>query len=979
MATIIPCANIEAEADRLLQLFRACYTLTGDDMDDLVNLTYSASLCGTGNGSIPTFDQNNIVTIRQTNYTSPLTPDAWTAINAGSAFVVDEKEIMIFKHYVLDQNSTYETPYKVQWYLLTVGKGTYGTAGTALTSSSLFLLKEELLLTLPNTPGTTQPPRVLYLFADQVGGATTSTPHTILNADAATIPIVSTQDTYFAVHAETGDIPDPSWKMYRWIGADGSYGAGVDTAILGDFVLVESYDGLASTSLDNDSIRWRNIAPPSIVDTARTSHTTVSEAVNNGFLYDIDCNDNEILSFQINRMIGTADAQVQTFATEIWVWNQGTQANVNTGSVDSDFTKIETLGTILVDATGYSNPTATFHAEYATYATVADAVLAVNALTGTDRVVLLDNLVLVKVQEDTGGTDYSIWEFTGGVGGNGTYGVAGLTAVAGDFNVTEFATSATIAADDGPITAEDIYYEDNVTALGSYNVQGAIEALDALVIAASPGSSWYDAGGVVDNYDATTDAYRTGKTGLGLATAPTELFEVTGTEAGATTGIKAQYTWSSGGISRFQTGGQNQYSEVGLTPGDVEGFNHEYFANTTDYVDNIRAIVRGGNYAAADSLGKTLSATIGVQSLADDRHAVFSAIPLVSNDDVDWQAIIHVLNEFNDTASVSVTSKGTGAGYNLEAISQIGVTNGVESTAFGMTPHYGEFDNLFKFTGYGVGTFIQGYAHTDDVANTGTAATTIGVPTYLMAVDASGVIMDYPIPAASGDVSKVGTPVNNELGVWTGDGTIEGESELTYDGTIFSISEAASNYSLQSTKTYIEFNSSVDNNARIAYPPSVLTNDVYLTIGDEAGSGSGTPYTIATREWVADNQDIKQIKVSLTASHVNNIGTTPQVAILKVGSGTVINVISAFAKLTWGSVAFDTNDLHIVTNGAAGNLFTCTSFLDSVADNIKRFDAVAASDIELAEDTTIYLDGTDSVATGDSTVDVYITYEVITL
>lgn len=38
-------------------------------------------------------------------------------------------------------------------------------------------------------------------------------------------------------------------------------------------------------------------------------------------------------------------------------------------------------------------------------------------------------------------------------------------------------------------------------------------------------------------------------------------------------------------------------------------------------------------------------------------------------------------------------------------------------------------------------------------------------------------------PAGSGDVSKVGTPVNNQVGVWTGDGTIEGGSNFTWDGS----------------------------------------------------------------------------------------------------------------------------------------------------------------------------------------------------
>ena len=35
----------------------------------------------------------------------------------------------------------------------------------------------------------------------------------------------------------------------------------------------------------------------------------------------------------------------------------------------------------------------------------------------------------------------------------------------------------------------------------------------------------------------------------------------------------------------------------------------------------------------------------------------------------------------------------------------------------------------------------------------------------------------------SGDVTKVGTPVDNEVGVWTGDGTLEGDTNYTWDGT----------------------------------------------------------------------------------------------------------------------------------------------------------------------------------------------------
>lgn len=45
----------------------------------------------------------------------------------------------------------------------------------------------------------------------------------------------------------------------------------------------------------------------------------------------------------------------------------------------------------------------------------------------------------------------------------------------------------------------------------------------------------------------------------------------------------------------------------------------------------------------------------------------------------------------------------------------------------------------------------------------------------------------WSVPAGAGDVSKVGTPVDNQIGVWTGDGTIEGDSNFTWDGTTLTV------------------------------------------------------------------------------------------------------------------------------------------------------------------------------------------------
>jgi len=44
-----------------------------------------------------------------------------------------------------------------------------------------------------------------------------------------------------------------------------------------------------------------------------------------------------------------------------------------------------------------------------------------------------------------------------------------------------------------------------------------------------------------------------------------------------------------------------------------------------------------------------------------------------------------------------------------------------------------------------------------------------------------------------GDITKVGTPANNQVGVWTGDGTLEGDANLTWDGTqTFTVNSTAS-------------------------------------------------------------------------------------------------------------------------------------------------------------------------------------------
>ena len=58
--------------------------------------------------------------------------------------------------------------------------------------------------------------------------------------------------------------------------------------------------------------------------------------------------------------------------------------------------------------------------------------------------------------------------------------------------------------------------------------------------------------------------------------------------------------------------------------------------------------------------------------------------------------------------------------------------------------------------------------------------------TYLKSTGASSVPI-FDTPSGSGDVVKVGTPLNDQVGIWTGDGTIEGDVDLTFDGDNLSV------------------------------------------------------------------------------------------------------------------------------------------------------------------------------------------------
>lgn len=130
---------------------------------------------------------------------------------------------------------------------------------------------------------------------------------------------------------------------------------------------------------------------------------------------------------------------------------------------------------------------------------------------------------------------------------------------------------------------------------------------------------------------------------------------------------------------------------------------------------------------------------------------------------------------------------------------------------------------------------------------------------------------------------------------------------------------------------------------------------------------------------------IEEVKISITAEAIKTIASTPFTLIEAQGAGTAIQVISASARVNFGTEIFDTGaDLSICSAGQLVSQFACPGVLQATHDGLWVFSPPATADahedaMEVKSDLVIYdPTGTDSTD-GDSTIDIYLSYKVITL
>jgi hypothetical protein len=179
-----------------------------------------------------------------------------------------------------------------------------------------------------------------------------------------------------------------------------------------------------------------------------------------------------------------------------------------------------------------------------------------------------------------------------------------------------------------------------------------------------------------------------------------------------------------------------------------------------------------------------------------------------------------------------------------------------------------------------------------------------GTATQVLAMNAGATAPEWTAAAGGGDVSKVGTPVNSQVGVWTGDGTIEGAASFTYDGANLQFTGDLGSTGTRITKGW--------------FADLQVTNAI-------AGGVTGNAATVTT------NANLTGIVTS--AGNATAIANKA-IAIAKLADGTDGELITWDATGVIATIPVGTAT-HVLTSGGTGVAPT--------------FQAVSATDITVAD------------------------------
>ena len=189
-----------------------------------------------------------------------------------------------------------------------------------------------------------------------------------------------------------------------------------------------------------------------------------------------------------------------------------------------------------------------------------------------------------------------------------------------------------------------------------------------------------------------------------------------------------------------------------------------------------------------------------------------------------------------------------------------------------------------------------------------------------------GTTLNVPIyPSGVGDVIKVGTPENNQIGVWTGDGTIEGDSSILVDASSVTINPAIIDNAIISVNTSGE--------ARVfGISETRIESNVFVEFG--------TPIT----DGIADTMQIDVAGRTVTLlSYTGGISGTALYSLSIDSTGKIITTpISLESVVAGTNITIDATDpSNPIINATGGSGIGGT-----IADNQIAFGSSTADEIE---------------------------------
>jgi hypothetical protein len=235
---------------------------------------------------------------------------------------------------------------------------------------------------------------------------------------------------------------------------------------------------------------------------------------------------------------------------------------------------------------------------------------------------------------------------------------------------------------------------------------------------------------------------------------------------------------------------------------------------------NFSATLGAGNTATGHqtlAIGSNVTAS-GDYSFAGG-YSPYSDFYVVASGEASF-AFLESTNNYPQVGALADNSVALGGKDNIVYNQHSSILGGRDNVISGSSKYsaiIGGRDNRLESNSYssvilGGENIVATEAMTAYVSKLNIGSVGSGTANKLLAVDSSGKVVDgSSLASGSGDVSKVNTPANNQVAVWTGDGTIEGDSKFTWNGTTLEVANA-DHYSRIHPDYLYQLNESADAN-----------------------------------------------------------------------------------------------------------------------------------------------------------------------